>query len=80
MSNRYAPNQPARYLELDCDSKGTILKERPLKKAPKEPCYDEVWVNDEGRTSLSSCNRIKRFYRHPLQKRIGVQSAAKAKK
>jgi len=80
MSNRFAPSQPARFLELDCDAKGTILQERPLKRAPKEPRYDEVWVNDEGRTSLSSCNRIKRFYRHPLQKRPAEKSAAKPKK
>jgi hypothetical protein len=69
MSNRFSPSQKARYLELDCDDKGNILKERPLRRPPHAPAYDEVWENDEGRQSLSSCNRIKRKYRHPLEKK-----------
>jgi hypothetical protein len=68
LSNRVSPTQKARFLELDCDDKGTILKERPLPRRPGEPRYDEVWENDEGRTSLGSCHRLKRRYRHPLEK------------
>jgi hypothetical protein len=69
LSNRVNRSQKPRFVELDCDEKGNILKERPLRSQPRAPRYDEVWENDEGRTSLSSSYRIKRKYNHPLQKR-----------
>jgi hypothetical protein len=69
MSNRLNRSQKARYLELDCDDKGTILKERPLRREPAEPRFDEVWENDEGKTSFTSCHRFKRKYRHRLERR-----------
>jgi hypothetical protein len=69
MSNRFNPSQKKRYIELDCDDEGNILAERPLRSEPKEARFAEVWENDEGRQSLSSCNRIKRKYRHRLEKR-----------
>lgn len=69
LSDRLRPLQKARYIELDCDKKGNILSERPLKREPREARYDEVWFNDEGRTSFSSCNRFKRSYRHRLEKK-----------
>ncbi len=69
LSNRLSPSQKARYFELDCKSDGTILSERPLKGEPRKPEYDEVWQNDEGKDLLKYCNRIKRIYRHPLQKK-----------
>ena len=69
LSNRFNRNQKPRFLELDCDEKGNIVAERPLRRTPRKPLYDEVWENDEGRTSLSSCYRLSRKYRHPLQKR-----------
>lgn len=69
LSNRFNKNQPAKYVELDTQADGSILEETVLKRAPKKPVYDEVWENDEGRTELSSCNRIKRKYDHPLQKK-----------
>jgi hypothetical protein len=69
MSNRFNRKLPVRYLELRCGEDGAILKETRLKRPPTKPAYDEVWENDEGRTELSSCNRIKRKYSHPLQKR-----------
>ena len=69
LSNRWNKNQKPRFLELDADNKGTILKERPLRSRPRKPAYDEVWENDEGKTNLATCNRIKRKYRHSLEKR-----------
>ena len=69
LSNRFTPLKPAKYIELECKSDGTILKETTLKRAPKKPIYDEVWENDDGKTSLDSCTRIKKKYNHPLQKR-----------
>jgi len=69
LRNRLAPSQPARYVELDCDAKGTILEERPLKREPRDARYDEVWQNDEGKDTLKFTHRIKRIYRHPLQKK-----------
>lgn len=68
LSNRFNPSQKPRYLELDSDDKGTILEERPLKRAPRKPVYDEVWENDEGKSDLSSSHSLKRKYRHPLEK------------
>jgi hypothetical protein len=71
LSNRFNPSQKKRYLELECNDQGGILAERPLSREPREPRFDEVWENDEGRQSLSSANRIKRKYRHKLEKRSG---------
>jgi hypothetical protein len=68
LSNRLDRNQKVRFVEIDCDDKGSILKEHPLRAQPREPRYDEVWENDDGKTSISSCNRFKRKYRHPLEK------------
>jgi hypothetical protein len=53
---------------LDCEEDGQILAEEVLAAQPTEARYDEVWENDEGRTSFSSCNRFKRRYRHALEK------------
>ena len=69
LSNRLDAFQKPRFVELDCDEKGNILKERSLRRAPGAPHYDEVWENDDGKTALSSCYRLKRKYRHPLEKR-----------
>jgi hypothetical protein len=62
-------SQKPRFLELDCDEQGNIFKEVQLKRPPREARYAEVWENDDGKTSLSSCNSFKRKYRHPLEKR-----------
>ena len=67
LSNRWNPSQKARFVELDCDKKGNILKERPLRSRPRKPAYDEVWESDEGKTSLSSAYRLKRKYGHALE-------------
>ena len=68
LSNRWDRNHPARFLELDCDPEGTILKQRRLRSPPRQPRYHEVWENDEGRTEFASCFRFKRKYGHKLQK------------
>ena len=68
LSNRYNRNQKPKYLELDCDSEGNVLKQRPLRSQPREPGYDEVWENDEGRTDFDACFRFSRKYGHKLQK------------
>ena len=77
LSNRLSPSQKARYLELDCKSDGTILEERPLKREPQAAAYDEVWENDEGKDELKFCHRIKRLYRHPLQKKTPAKAKIK---
>jgi hypothetical protein len=69
LSNRWNRSQKPRFLELACDEKGNILKERPLRSKPAKPIYDEVWESDEGKTSLSSAYRLKRKYGHALQRR-----------
>jgi hypothetical protein len=68
LSNRLNRLQKARYVELDCDQKGNILKEHPLRSQPRQPRYDEVWENDEGKTVWATCHRFKRKYRHALEK------------
>jgi len=69
LSNRWNPSQKARFVELDSDEKGRILKERPLRSRPRTPAYDEVWESDEGKTALSSAYRLKRKYGHALERR-----------
>ena len=69
LSNRLNPSQKPRFVELECDDKGNILKEHPLRSQPRAPRYHEVWESDEGKLSLSSSYRMKRRYRHPLEKR-----------
>lgn len=68
LSNRYNRTWKPRILELDCDDKGNILKQRPLRGLPGKPVYDEVWENDEGRTDFTSCRNFRRKYGHKLQK------------
>jgi hypothetical protein len=69
LSNRWNRSQKPRFVELDCDEKGNILKEHPLRGRPAKPTYDEVWESDEGKTSLSSAYRLKRKYGHALERR-----------
>ncbi len=71
LSNRLNRFQQPRFIELDCDEEGNILKERALHRQPREPRYAEVWENDDGKTDFASCHRFKRKYGHPLQKRKG---------
>ena len=68
LSNRLNRNQKVRFLELDCDDKGNILKEHPLRAEPREARFDEVWENDDGKREISSCHRFKRKYRHKLER------------
>jgi hypothetical protein len=68
LSNRLNRWQKVHYVEIECDDKGSILKERPLQREPKEPGFDEVWENDEGKPNMSTCHRFKRRYGHRLQK------------
>jgi hypothetical protein len=77
LSNRVDRNGKKRFLELDADEKGNILKEKPLRSEPRKPLFDEVWENDEGKTDMASCNRFSRKYRHWLEK---PKSAAPTKK
>ena len=68
LSNRLDRNQKVRFLEVDCDDKGNILKEHALRAEPREARYHEVWENDDGKSDMSSCHRFKRKYRHKLEK------------
>jgi hypothetical protein len=68
LSNRFQRSKRPLYLEIACDKDGTILSEKRLKAKPRKAVYDEVWQNDGGRDSIDACNRMKRDYRHPLQK------------
>ncbi len=68
LSNRLNRSQKPRYLELDCDDKGNIYSERPLRAEPRQARYDEVWENDDGKTEFSSCRSFKRKYRHKLER------------
>jgi len=69
LSNRWNRLQEPRYVEVDCDAEGNVLKEKRLRTAPKAARYDEVWENDEAKTDFASCHRFSRKYGHKLQKR-----------
>ena len=71
LSNRLNHFQKPRFIEVDCDEEGTILKQRVLRSQPREPRFDEVWENDDGKTDFSSCHSFKRKYGHALQKPKG---------
>ena len=68
LSNRLNRLQKPRFIEVDSDEKGNVLKERPLRGQPRKPIYHEVWENDDGKTDFASCHRFKRKYGHPLEK------------
>jgi hypothetical protein len=77
LSNRWNRSQKPRFLELDCDADGNILKERRLRSQPREACYDEVWENEEGRTEFNSCYRFHRKYGHKLERKKANKPSAK---
>jgi len=68
LRNRFSMSWKPIYLEVACDDEGNILSERKLPREPKEARFDEVWENDEGKRSLDDCTRIKRIYRHKLER------------
>jgi hypothetical protein len=79
LSNRLNRLQTPRFLELECDPEGNILKENKLRGQPREARYDEVWENDEGRAEFASCHRFSRKYAHKLQKREAREAKKKRK-
>ncbi len=68
LSNRLNYFQKPRFIELDCDEKGNIHREKPLRGQPRKPIYAEVWENDDGKTDFTSCHSFKRKYGHALEK------------
>ncbi len=68
MSNRWNRSQEPKFLELDCDSEGNILKERKLRGKPAKAIYDEVWENDQGKNEFAACHKFSRKYGHKLQR------------
>ena len=68
LSNRWNRTQKPHFLELDCDAKGNILKQRRLRGLPSKPLYHEIWENDEGRSDFASCHKFHRKYGHKLQR------------
>jgi hypothetical protein len=69
LSNRLDAFWKPAYLEVECDDTGAILSEKRLRTAPKDPKYDEVWENDEGRRDMATCHNFKRKFGHKLQKK-----------
>jgi hypothetical protein len=68
LSNRFRPLEEPRFLEICCQSDGTILSEKRLRRPPAKAVYDEVWENNDARQSLDSCKSVKRHYKHRLIK------------
>lgn len=68
LSNRFRPLEEPRFIEILCQSDGSILEEHRLRKRPTKAVYDEVWENDDAKDSLDSCRSVKRHYRHALIK------------
>jgi hypothetical protein len=75
LSNRLNRWQKPRYIEVDSDEKGNVLKEKVLRAQPRKAIYQEVWENDDGKTDFGSCHSFKRKYGHPLQKPKGKATA-----
>jgi len=71
LSNRLNRSQKPRFIEVSCDEEGNILKQTVLRSQPREPRFDEVWENDDGKTDFASCHSFKRKYGHALQKPQG---------
>jgi hypothetical protein len=71
LSNRLDPSWKTRYYEIDSKKDGSVVKEVLLKRRPTQAVYDEVWENDDGKTDLDSCTRMKRHYKHALLKARG---------
>jgi len=71
LSNRFRPLDEPRFVEILCKPDGSILEEKPLRRRPGAPVYDEVWENNDARQSLDSCRSVKRHYRHALLKPAG---------
>jgi hypothetical protein len=68
MSNRWERLKKPHFLEVLCDEKGTVLKEKRLRAQPKAAAFDEVWENDEGKKDFAACHRFARKYGHKLQR------------
>ena len=75
LSNRLNRLQKPRFIEVSCDEEGNILKQTALRSQPREPRFDEVWENDDGKTDFASCHSFKRKYGHALQKPKGRSGA-----
>ncbi len=71
LSNRLNRFQKPRFIEVLCDEEGSILRQRLLGTQPREPKFDEVWENDDGKTDFASCHSFKRKYGHALQQPKG---------
>lgn len=67
LKNRFTPLETPRFVEIECQQDGTILREKVLRSEPKEARFAEVWFNDEGKKSIADCTRFKRIYRHKLE-------------
>lgn len=68
LSNRWDRSRNPRFIEVESDDKGTVLKETRLRREPREARYDEVWENDEGKSEFAACFKFSRKYGHKLQK------------
>ena len=68
LSNRFNRTAAPLYFEIDCEDNGDILDERLLPEAPESAGYAEVWENDEGRSSIDDCVRMRRHYKHKYLK------------
>ena len=80
LSNRWDRNQKLRFVELSADRNGNVLGERPLRGGPRKSIYDEVWENDQGKRSWAECNRFRRKYPHPLEKKQAPTAAGTGRK
>jgi hypothetical protein len=68
LSNRLDRAWKQRFYEIEALPDGSVVSERRLARCPRQAVYDEVWENDDGKTDIDSCTRMKRHYRHRLLK------------
>jgi hypothetical protein len=77
LSNRLDRAWKIRFFDILSKPDGSVLKEVQLTRLPKSAVYDEVWENDDGKTDIDSCTRMKRHYKHALLKQRVAQRAGK---
>jgi hypothetical protein len=71
LSNRLDRQQKPKHFELVSKPDGSVISEKALRTVPREPVYDEVWINEEGKGCIDDCTSMKRIYRHALEKKKG---------
>jgi len=67
LSNRLNRNQKARFIELDCDEEGNILKSTRCAASHVSRATTKSGRTTTAKTDFASCHSFKRKYGHALE-------------